>query len=187
MAKTVPVAAIARRPARNWQALKWTQEQHYVIKIERWNWTYSFGINNTPNIFPEVYNDYRHLELSGQLLRPTYANIDVVELVFILTERYDKIENNAASRADLTPRAIGQINVNKRLARGVFSMPSSALPLVLTALSADRIAFVRLNGQRLFRRQAEIARFSFEREYDAEDLPSEEPSSKRVVRKRTGL
>lgn len=71
-----------RRPARLKAQVRPTTE-FYVVQIERWDWSFSFGMNPSRKHFPEPYSDYRHLEVHGRLLRPKTAKAEMAGLTFL--------------------------------------------------------------------------------------------------------
>ena len=54
---------------------------------------------------------------------------------------------------------------------GVFSMPSDALPSLLTMATAGRLRYVVMQGEKLRYGQASMKSFRFEMKIDEDDLP----------------
>ena len=160
-----------RRPARSKTQVRPTTE-FYVVQIERWDWSFSFGVNSSRKHFPEPYSDYRHLEVHGRLLRPKAAKAEMAGLTFL-----PRLDLDLAAVADLPasaePKAVGSAHVRAGAFQGLLSMPHDVLASLLTALAAGQLRYVTLDGEPLFRGQAMIRRFSFQAAYDPDDLPDE--------------
>ncbi|WP_431282965.1 hypothetical protein ACQW02_26765 [Humitalea sp. 24SJ18S-53] len=160
-----------RRPARSKAQVRPTTE-FYVIQIDRWDWSFSFGVNPSRKHFPEPYSDYRHLEVHGRLLRPKAAKAEMAGLTFL-----PRLNLDLAAVADLPssmePRAVGSAHVRAGAFQGLLSMSHDVLAPLLTALAAGQLRYVTLDGEPLFRGQATIRRFSFQSAYDPDDLPAE--------------
>jgi len=153
-----------RRPARN------TKEAHYVVLIDRWEWNYSFGINNIPKISASRYLDYRLLKIFGNLMRPAKISGSRAELCFMpMTIRVDAHEGEAL------PEYVGGLqehpeqNTERYWAH--LSMPQDILPSLLPMLVAQRIRCVVLSGSALSRGLASIRRFRFEATVDPDKQP----------------
>jgi len=52
------------------------------VAIEGWDWSLSFGTNDTRHQ-PEPFNDFRHLQIRGPLVRPNLPTVRAVELTFL--------------------------------------------------------------------------------------------------------
>ena len=120
-----------RRPARSKAQVRPTTE-FYVVHIERWDWSFSFGVNPSRKHFPEPYSDYRHLEVHGRLLRP---KAEMAGLTFL-----PRLDLDLAAAADLRasaePKAVGSAHVRAGAFQGLLSMPHDVLASLLTALAA---------------------------------------------------
>jgi hypothetical protein len=105
----------------------------YVVPITDWRWTLSFGIN--PGRWPPgTYNDYRHLTLSGTLLRPRRLETRAVSLTLMPTV--------LSETSDTPPQGGGSLNLNlalDRVLQGLLTLPIDALAPVLVMLTAERL------------------------------------------------
>jgi len=160
-----------RRPARSKARVRPATE-FYVVQIERWDWSFSFGVNPSRKHFPEPYSDYRHLEVHGRLLRPKAAKAEMAGLTFLPRLDLD-LAAVAGLPSSMEPRAIGSVHVHAGAFQGLLSMPHDVLASLLTALAAGQLRYVTLGGEPLFRGQAMIHRFSVQSAYDDDDLPTE--------------
>lgn len=60
----------------------------YVLDIEKWSWSYSFGLNPIRRE-PDPYMEFRHLALSGTFLRPLRLKDENAELTIIPSRELD--------------------------------------------------------------------------------------------------
>lgn len=162
-----------RRP--NWSAKlprvkrrpKKPQSTSYVISIERWEWNYSFGINDwEPHLHAGYYADYRHLQVHGALVRPSEVSDVAVQLNFLTTEISSERSPYRKDPTDIGP-------MWKRRGAGIEAyllMPTDILPTLLPMLVAEKLRYVVLHGAPMFRGGTQIQRFQFA-ELAPEDFP----------------
>lgn len=64
-------------------------EEHvyYVVEILGWEWSFMFGVSNSPKISGGPYDDHRHLRIRGRLIRPSRLKHLSLELTFLPDER----------------------------------------------------------------------------------------------------
>ncbi|WP_168880239.1 hypothetical protein [Rhizobium sp. P28RR-XV] len=164
MVKTKKTATAKRRRPRS----KAREEPvYYAIAIEDWEWSYSFSANHMKDRH-ELYNEYRHLHLMGKLLRPSKIKVDTVRLTFLPNDTYNRDQWDRQVRA-----YVGTLNLYRGHMDGLFSLPSDALPHLLTMLTADKIKFAVLHGAKLRYGHADMAGFRLEMNIDDDDLPPE--------------
>lgn len=159
-----PAKKARKRPGRKPRELPtW-----YVVAIENWEWSYSFGINRMKDR-PEPYGDYRHLHLIGTLLRPSKVKADTVRVVFIPNEAYnsDQWERHRA------PQHVGSVTLHRGKFEALCSMPADALPAVLSVLGTGRIKYAVLEGTKLHYGNADIHNYRLDMTMDDDDLPPE--------------
>lgn len=97
---TAPVKNARKRPGRRPRELPtW-----YVVAVEGWEWSYSFGIQRMKDR-PEPYDDYRHLHLTGTLLRPSKLKVETVRLIFLPDEAYNRDQWDRHKRPMSAPSA----------------------------------------------------------------------------------
>ncbi|TAJ82896.1 hypothetical protein [Reyranella sp.] len=133
--------------------------EHYSLSIERWEWDYSFGINEWKKHFRGTYREHRALTIHGVLHRPAGLIGTRAEVSFLPSDMEGR-----AQRLPEPPTSIGQMwRVRREQKFEVFvSLPSDVLPSLLSMLIAEKLRFVTLDGMVLFRGRTEIRRFSFD-------------------------
>lgn len=141
---------------------------YYVVAVEDWDWGFWFGVSNMPER-NGPYDDYRHLNLRGRLLRPAKLKCEKVELHILPDKRLDE-----GVREQNRPVSIGHINLRKARMDGILSMPADALPLLLTLATAEKLRFMVMQGERLRYGSAAIKSFRVEMNIGEDDLPDEE-------------
>lgn len=137
----------------------------YVIRIEAWDWSYWLGIN-AGHDKTELYNDFRHLHLTGTVLRPSNTKADRVELIFIPDARYNQDYWHQHKLAH-----IGTLNLYRGTLSGLFSLPMDVLPSLLTMLAAEKLRFVTISSAKLRYGKAVAQNYSFDMNIDEDDMP----------------
>ena len=162
----------AKRPPAKPKVQRRPTTEFYVIHIERWDWSFSFGVNPTRKHFPEPYSDYRHLTVEGRLVRPKAAKAESGTLTFLPRLDLD-LAAVAKLPSSVQPEGVGGAHARAGAFRALLPMPHDVLTALLTALSAGLLQYVTLEGDPLFRGEATIRRFSFQADHDPEALPAE--------------
>lgn len=147
---------------------KQEEPAYYVIAVESWEWSYSFGVNRMKDS-TEPYSDYRHLHLLGALLRPSKVKARSVRLVFLPNDAYNSDQWHRHQRPH-----IGTLSLFRGQMDGLFSLASDVLPLLLTMLTGDRIKYVIINGAKLHYGRTDVEGYRFEMSVDDDDLPPED-------------
>ena len=137
----------------------------YVVEIEGWEWSYSFGVNRSRHV-EDPYLEFRHLEIHGKLLRPQIVKAETVELVLMPDQRL-----NEANRQRNKPRGVGSLNLYKGELRALVSIPVDVLDPILQTLIAERLKFAVMDGTRLRYRQGLITHLRLDEALDEDDLP----------------
>jgi len=140
----------------------------YIVGIKDWNWEFSFGVNPMKDR-EDPYLDFRHLELRGSLLRPSTIKVDEVEVTFLPDRRL-----NESERKRHEPQSVGSFNIHHGRLQFLAPMPADVLPCILPMMIAGRIRYVELNGDWPRYRQGRIRSYRLERDYNPDDLPSDE-------------
>jgi hypothetical protein len=137
----------------------------FVVRIEDWSWSLSFGIS-APSDTADEFEDFRHLEVHGNLIRPPGMMVERVELSFL-----PKISLNESIRRPSKQTTIGLLQLRAKRLNGIISMPADALGPVLNTLAAGRLRHVIINADKIRHQQALVRGFRFERKIAKHDLP----------------
>lgn len=149
---------------------RWPTEIHYIMPIERWEWGYSFGVNNTRRLLQGIFLDHRHLIVYGKLIRPSLLKEENVKLSFVPSNVRDEAKHYTEA-----PPHIGSIWKDReaRCINSAISMPEDVLPSLLPMLQTERLRYVVFAGTPLFRGQADIRSYRFAVGVDLDDFPPE--------------
>lgn len=124
----------------------------YDIRIETWDWSYSFGISHRREQGKDPYDDFRHLHLKGTLIRPTHIKSKIVTVIMLPDGAMD-----SERRLRNSPTAIGTISAGRGEIGVLLSIPSNALTNLLVMLAADKFHYVSLEGTKLHYGQGMIS------------------------------
>ncbi|MEZ5898509.1 MAG: hypothetical protein R3D51_03350 [Hyphomicrobiaceae bacterium] len=122
----------------------------YVVRIEDWEWSLSFGVN-TMSHRTDPYADFRHLVLRGKLLRPTNLKADTGELTLLPDPRL-----NWDQRQKDEPKCVGSLDLYRGRLTGLLSLPSDALPSLLQMLIGERLRYAVITSANADRRTAAL-------------------------------
>lgn len=136
----------------------------YVVRIEDWEWSLSFGVNNMSHR-TDPYSDFRHLALRGKLLRPTNLKAETAELTLLPDPRL-----NWDQRQEDDSRCVGSLDLYDGQLRGLLSLPSDALPSVLQMLIGERLHYAVITGDKLRYRKGLVSYFSLNMSVDEDEL-----------------
>ena len=141
---------------------------YYVVEIENWDWSYSFGLDQSRNR-DAPYREFRHLHITGKLLRPRSFRTDQVEITLMPDVRLKEEKRNRDE-----PHAVGALIMDRGLLHVLLPFPADALMPALQALTAGKLRYVTIDGSPLHYRQGSIKYFSLDWKYDPTELPPEE-------------
>lgn len=79
----------------------------YIVEIESWDWAYSFSLNTERRPI-DPYDEFRHLQIRGRLLRPAGLKTDQVVVSLLPTLDLEK-----GRRKDLKPLALGALGLRR--------------------------------------------------------------------------
>lgn len=140
----------------------------YVVQIEAWDWSFSFGVNWSKH-FDDPYMDFRHLQLTGRLFHPKTIKAEKAEVTLMPDARL-----NEARRQQNKPTGVGSLNLHQGTLSALLSMPQDALDSVLQMLVADRFKYIIMIGDPLRYRQGMVKDYRLERELNEDNLPPDE-------------
>jgi hypothetical protein len=117
----------------------------------------------------DPYREFRHLQITGRLLRPAGLKTDAVEVS--LLPGNDMSEER---RKDYKPVALGSLDAHTDMIRGSIGIPADALPPILQMLIAKEFKFVLLRGSKFRYRSARLTGLRLEMKLDEDDEPEAE-------------
>ena len=141
---------------------------YYVVEVDEWDWSFWFGVSNMPD-WSGPYDDYRHLDFKGRMLRPTKLKGEAVSLHFLPTR-----ELNEGNREKIKSVSIGTMNTRRGQMDAVLSMPADVLPSLLTMATAEQLRYIVMQGEKPRYGRAMLLSFRFETRLDEDDLPDDE-------------
>jgi hypothetical protein len=148
----------------------------YIVAIETWDWSYSFGLAGLKDSL-DPYMEHRHVKITGKLLRPVDSKVTAVGLHLLPRHDLDHHE-----RKDSSPLAIGSLSLRDGTLTGLLGMPKAALPPILQMLITGRFKLVDIGSARMRYREAPVRSFSMETHIDEDDMPSAGDESERRPR-----
>ena len=80
----------------------------YVVEIADWDWGYSLSLNATTGKYrdDDPYMEFRHLQITGRLLRPAGLKTDTVEVSLLPSN-----DMSEERRKDYKPIALGGLDI----------------------------------------------------------------------------
>jgi hypothetical protein len=141
----------------------------YVVEITGWDWGYSLSLNSRTGKYrdDDPYLEFRHLQITGKLLRPAGLKTDAVEVT--LLPGNDMSEER---RKDYKPIALGGLDVYPDMIKGSIGIPADALPPILQMLTAKELKFVLMTGSKFRHRSARLTGFRLEMKLSDDDMPA---------------
>jgi hypothetical protein len=154
---------------------------YYVMRVDSWEWDYSFGLN--PNFNPlkndksrwsiheEIYRECGHLIFKGVFLRPKLLNGQQVRACFVPSSRINAPEREKASHryTEWMPKSVGSLQGGKDSMLAVFSIPDEVLGRVLQVATANKVRFFNFSGQKTRYGHASIVGYSLREEFGDDD------------------
>jgi hypothetical protein len=137
----------------------------YIVAIDGWDWSYSLSLNQETHPV-DPYHEFRHLLITGKLLRPTGLKTDKVEVSLL-----PSVEMNHGQRKDHEPLALGSLETYNDRIVGLLSIPMDVLPPILQMLIGDRFKFVSMIGTKFHYRRARLHGFRLEMNLTEDDMP----------------
>jgi hypothetical protein len=140
----------------------------YIVEITRWDWGYSLSLNTTK--YPDdPYYEFRHLQITGRMLRSPGLKTDAVEVTLLPSSGMSE-----ERRKEYKPIALGALDVYPDMIRGSIGIPADALPPILQMLIAKEFKFVLLRGSKFRYRSARLTGLRLEMKLNEDDLPAED-------------
>jgi hypothetical protein len=140
----------------------------YVVAIEGWDWGYSLLLN-TERRPTDPYHEFRHLQITGRLLRPAGLKTDSVEVSLLPTT-----DMGEEKRKAYEPIALGSLNAMPGIIRGSIGIPADALSPILQLLIAKELKFVLMTGSKFRHRSARLTGLRLEMKLTEDDEPTDD-------------
>ncbi|UFW90489.1 hypothetical protein BjapCC829_18915 [Bradyrhizobium barranii] len=156
--------------ARKKQQASLSSSATYIVEIQDWDWSYSFGVN-AARYDERPYSDYRHMLVTGKILLPTRlkTKADTAELTFMPDVQLFDFD----PKHERKPQGVGYIELRYNRVTGGFSMAIDALHSVMQMLLAGRFKYLVLDGEAMRYRKARIRHYRFETKLDLADYPDD--------------
>ncbi|MGY8666169.1 hypothetical protein Q3C01_27990 [Bradyrhizobium sp. UFLA05-109] len=140
----------------------------YILQIEDWDWSYSFGVND-PRYDERPYSDFRHMQVRAQVMLPTKlkAKAATAELTFMPDVSRSRIE----AKVEQHPLGVGYLDIRGSKITGGFSMTADVLGPLMQMLLAGRLRFLVLDGMTMRYGKARIRHYRFEESIVLEEYP----------------
>ena len=113
-----------------------------------------------------LFPDYRHLKITGPLISPIIDKVEAVTLLLIPDKVFNR-ENWDNAKTD----TVGSLSLRGGKLEGLLSLPDDALAPIISALGAEALRFVTINGRKLQYRNSVVHYFHLDRTYDPVDFP----------------
>lgn len=127
----------------NKKKLKTERLLRYVVAVSKWNWDYYFGLNWVSRD-PEKIFESKTLSIIGTFLKPDQLkNVDIE----LRVTPFDGLKSEHRNQID--PKAVGEINRKKGDSYSLLACPPEIVPEIIAALSAGKIKFIVMDGEKL--------------------------------------
>ena len=137
----------------------------YVIAIDNWEWSFSFGVNKLRQ-FDDPYSDYRHLQISGPLKRPEKSKVTTASATLL-----PAIRLNESERQKDQPQHVGSIDARGSNFSALLSIPADALPSIIAAFHSGQFRYLVMEGEKLRYGHGLVTDFRLDRMVDYDDKP----------------
>jgi hypothetical protein len=140
----------------------------YMVAIEGWDWGYSLSLDTSKDP-DDPYHEFRHLQISGRLLRPAGLKTDVVKVSLLPSSGMSE-----ERRKDYKPRALGGLDICSDMIRGSIGIPADVLSPILQMLIAKQLKYILLTGSKFHYRSARLTGLRMEMKLTEDDMPPSE-------------
>ena len=138
----------------------------YVVEITDWDWGYSLSLNTGKYRDEDPYHEFRHLQITGKLLRPAGLKTDAVQVSLLPSS-----EMSEERRKDYKPIALGALDLYPDMIKGSIGIPADVLAPILQMLIARELKFILLTGSKLRYRSARLTGLRLEMRLTDDDAP----------------
>jgi hypothetical protein len=137
----------------------------YIVEIEGWDWGYSLSLN-TGKFMDDPYHEFRHLQITGKMLRPAGLKAERVEVSLLPT--FDMSEEK---RKDYEPIALGSLESYPDRITASLGIPADVLSPIPQMLIAKQCRFILMTGTKFRYRSAKLQSFRLEIKLTEDDIP----------------
>jgi hypothetical protein len=169
-AKTEMASEPKPRAARKKKRRRAPREEfvEYVVEITAWDWGYSLSLNASTGKYrdDDPYLEFRHLQITGKLLRPTGLKTDRVEVSLLPSN-----DMSEERRKDYKPLALGGLEAYPDRMTASLGIPADVLSPILQMLIAKQCRFMLLRGTKFRYRSARLTGIRLEMALTEDDMP----------------
>jgi hypothetical protein len=143
----------------------------YVVEITGWDWSYSLSLNSGTGKYrdDDPYHEFRHLQITGKLLRPSGLKTDLVEVSLLPSN-----DMSEEKRKDYKPIALGGMEAYPDRITASIGIPADALSPILAMLIAKEFKFVLLRGSKFRYRSARLTGLRLEMKLAEDDMQAKD-------------
>jgi hypothetical protein len=140
----------------------------YVVEIANWDWGYSLLLNTSTGRYrdDDPYMEFRHLQITGKLLRPVGLKTDAVQVSLLPSSGMSE-----EKRKDYKPIALGALDLYPDMIKGSIGIPADVLSPILQTLIAKELKFILLTGSKFRYRSARLTGLRLEMRLTEDDAP----------------
>jgi hypothetical protein len=140
----------------------------YCIEILDWELPYSFSVNRHKDTISGPFWEHLSLKLTGKIFYPEKLTDKGIEINIIGDRRFIPLLEDPYSK-DYEPESIGWITIRGKQSECSAWVPFDILHPLGSLLKGERIKFLIVSGQPLYRGHADIASIDFERDFNPAD------------------
>jgi hypothetical protein len=146
-----------------------TQEQiTYCVEISSFNIEYMFSISVSEKLHPGPYWEYAGIEINGVLQEPEkFKSREISGTILGSRSLVKAVEDPENCRSE--PHGVGHINLRGKVSDFILSIPVDLIHLVYELLKDQRIRFLDMSGDPLYRGFSFIRSASFEMEREVDN------------------
>jgi len=133
------------------------RDEAYVLPVGNWDCDYDFAVNNMRPPLSGSYPDFRHLRITGRLIRPNRFAGRLLQAVFFSEHNLRDLGSSEP------PKVVGRIQPRGRTNNFeiILNMPEEVLTTVVSMLIGERWQYLILHGTQLTPRLAQVQSYRF--------------------------
>lgn len=145
------------------------EEITYGIEILDWMQDYSFSIDKDRQVTGGPYWEHTSFQLTGKLIHPEKLSEKTIEIIILGDRRESHILLSPADYPGFEPKGVGTLTIRGKQSDYLGSIPFDAINNILLLLQAEKIKYLILSGQPLYRGTASIRSIHFSKDFTDED------------------